>query len=350
MAAPLPASARQAQAGSSTTGAPPQPDPRGWALVDADTGLVLQAGNHRQALPVASLTKVISALAIVHNLPPATPITISARAQGMPARNINAKEGQVWSDDHLLHALLMSSANDAAVALAEKTAGSVEGFQGFLADEAFKMQLADHPLLQDPAGLDDEFSVGGGNLVSARDMAIAARALLHDTTLAPIVATKVYAFHGGDGIDHRLSNHNRMLWDYAGAIGMKTGYTAKAQECRVAVAQRNGRTMIAVVIGALPGQDTSFAAHLLDAGFAMPAVTEPTTDRLPPVPGTATQKVIRPAPVRTGTAAVDTSSLDDLVHSLPLQIAMAVLILLGLLRARAISRQRRPRPSASRRR
>jgi D-alanyl-D-alanine carboxypeptidase len=312
---------------------------------------VVQAGNDRQALPVASLSKVITALAVVHNLAPATPITISARAQGMPARNINAKEGQVWSDDALLHALLMSSANDAAVALAEQTAGSVEGFQGFLADEAFKMQLADHPILQDPAGLDDEFSVRGGNLISARDLAIAARALLHDPTLSAIVATKVFPFHGGDGIDHKLSNHNRMLWDYAGAIGVKTGYTAKSQECRIAAARRDGRTMIAVVIGALPGQDTSFAAHLLDVGFTTPVLAEPPGDRLPPVPGTATQKVVRPAPKPT-VADVDTrSSLASLARSRPLQITLGALLLLSALRLRAIrrvNRRRRLRPSASR--
>ncbi|MDQ1402237.1 MAG: hypothetical protein QOG03_553 [Actinomycetota bacterium] len=296
---------------------------------------------------------MITALAIVHNLPPATPIPISLRAQGMPARNINAKEGQVWSDNDLLHALLMSSANDAAVALAEKTAGSVEAFQGLLADEAFKMQLADHPVLQDPAGLDDEFSVGGGNLLSARDLAIAARALLHDPTLSAIVSTKVYAFHGGDGIDHKLGNHNRMLWDYAGAIGVKTGYTARSQECRVAAARRDGRTVIAVVVGALPGQDTPFAAHLLDVGFTTPVRAEPTVDRLPPIPGTTTQKVVRPAAAKTTAVDVDRSPLSSLARSRPLAIALLVLTVLGLLRVRAIrriSRQRRLRPSASRRR
>src|SRR5205085_11628192 len=102
--------------------------------------------------------------------------------------------------------------------------------------------------VNDPAGLDDNFSVRGGNMISARDLAIAARALLANNRLAPIVAQHVTTFTGPDGVAHRLTNHNKMLTLYPGTIGMKTGYTRKSGRGLVAAATRNGRTQIALLL------------------------------------------------------------------------------------------------------
>ena len=259
-----------AQPAPTTTVAPPPP-PKAWVLADADTGVVIDGANARQALPPASLTKVVTALAATDALESTATVPVTARAAAMPARKVNVKEGEVWPLHDALHALLLSSANDAAAALAERAGGSVEGFADVLSATASRLGLEDRPMLQDAAGLDDEFSVGGGNLISARDLAIAARAVLDDPVLAPIVATKEYSFTDPSGMARRLVNHNKLLWNYEGTVGMKTGYTRRAGHCLLAVATRGGRTMIAVVLGATA--DTyGWATRLLDQGFATPAV------------------------------------------------------------------------------
>ena len=243
---------------------------------------MLDASNDRVPLPPASLTKVITALAAIENLPPVTQVPVSDRAASMPADKLFMKAGQVWTLDEMIHALLLSSANDAAVALSEKAGGTVEGFQRMFALTAADLGMADTPVLNDPAGLDGPDAVDGGNLVSARDLAIGARALLNQPTLASIVATPVYYFDGPDGVHHRLTNHNKFfLTTYPGAVGVKTGYTRRAGYCLIAAARHDGRTMLAVVLhGNNPNQT---ARGLLDKGFSTPVQAEPAADRLPDV-------------------------------------------------------------------
>lgn len=265
-----------------TTTAPAPLPPKGSILVDADTGAVLDGLNTHQPLAPASTTKILTALAAVEVLRPGTKLTISARAAGQPAFNLNMKEGQVWVLEDVLGALLLSSANDAAMALAEKVSGSGENFTAALNGIANKLGMVDSPVLQDPAGFDDEWSIGGGNKISPHDLAIAARALLAEPRLASIVASRTYSFDGADGVQHRLLNHNKLLRLYEGAIGMKTGYTKRSMHSLVAAATRNGRTMIAVVMNA-PGDTYGIASAMLDKGFATPPGTGARA-QLPAVP------------------------------------------------------------------
>jgi D-alanyl-D-alanine carboxypeptidase len=335
-----------AGAQDTTTSAPPPPPPKAWILVDADTGVVIDGLNTRQALPVASLSKIVTALAIVDALPDGGDVPVSALAEGMPARKINMKAGQTWTFEDSLASMMLSSANDAAVALAEKAAGSLEAFVDLLNVTATRIGLEDERLLQDPAGLDDEFSVGGGNLLSARDLAIATRAALADDQLAETVATPVYRFFGGDGIHHRLTNHNRLLTTYPGAIGVKTGYTRRSGRCLVAAARRDGRTLIAVVIDVY--DIYGFAAAQLDRGFATPPGTDASPaggDRLPPL-GTVDDDEPDSAP----DARPETSAFGDDVRSYRQELTvLAGALGLGLLWARA-RRRRRWRARQARRR
>jgi D-alanyl-D-alanine carboxypeptidase (penicillin-binding protein 5/6) len=255
--------------------------PHAWILVDLDRGVVLDAGNDRTPLPPASLTKLLTAVIATGQLSPSDTLTVSARAAGEPATKINMKPGQVWTFQDALYSLLLSSANDAAAAIGERVGGTLEGFAGDMQRAGSELGLQDHPQLQDPAGLDDSFSVDGGNLLSARDLAIIARAALAQPLLAQVVATPVYYFTGPDGVHHRLGNHNQLLKTYRGAIGVKTGYTAKAGENLIAAARRGSRSMLAVVLGA-PNlyQD---ASTLLDEGFASAPTATGTGDALPAV-------------------------------------------------------------------
>jgi D-alanyl-D-alanine carboxypeptidase len=313
-------------------------------LVDADTGAVISASNDREAKPVASLSKIVTALAVTHALKPGTEIPVSLRAEGMPARKINMKAGQVWTLEDALTSMLLSSANDAAVALGERVSGTLEEFVDELHATAERIGLQDDPVLQDPAGLDDEFSVGGGNLISARDLAIAARALLADRRLAEIVARVDARFLGGDGIQHHLTNHNRMLKTYTGAVGVKTGFTKRSGRCLVAAAQRDGRTMIAVVIDVYDIYGA--AGRLLDQGFATPASTS-AVDRLPDRQRAG--PVVSVSPARA--PASDPELTGNLRRHQDELSAAAGILLLGFrgLRARRRRRWRARRAAAARR-
>ncbi|MDQ1378916.1 MAG: hypothetical protein QOE15_3089 [Acidimicrobiaceae bacterium] len=293
------------------TTAPPLPPPKAWILVDVDSGNVIDAGDDRVPMPPASLTKVITALA-ASNLAPDAPISISDRAAAAPADKLMLKSGAVWTADEMVRALLLSSANDAAVALAERLGGTLEGFQPIFAKTALALGMSDNPVLQDPAGLDGPDGVDGGNLVSARDLAIAGRALLSVPTLASIVATPVYYFDGPDGVHHRLTNHNKLfLTTYAGAIGLKTGYTRRAGACLMAAARVGGRTMLAVVLRS--NNPTAAAKLLLDKGFATPVSAEGSVDRLPAV----NRSALDPAAVAAATPARSEPTAPPAAASVP---------------------------------
>ncbi len=341
VATPAPAPARPL---TPVTTAAPLPPPKGYVLVDADTGRIIDAGNDRTPMPPASLTKVITALA-ASNLAATDPISVSDRAAAAPADKLLLKSGSVWTADEMTRALLLSSANDAAVALAEHMGGTLEGFQPVFARTATGLGMADNPVLVDPAGLDGPDGVEGGNLVSARDLAIAGRALLAVPALAAIVATPVYYFDGPDGIHHRLTNHNKLfLTTYAGAIGVKTGFTKRAGGCLMAAARVGGRTMLAVILnGANP---TAQAKALLDKGFATPVESESIVDQLPAVnlgalrpPPIAPDTTVATATPRTPASALassgsEASSADSSRWLVVAGATGALLVGLGLIRGR----------------
>ena len=314
--------------------------PRAAMLVDAETGEVLSSHNAREPLGVASTAKLLSALVASSRLDGDTLVPVSARAAGMPALKLTLKQGERWRADQLLHATLLCSCNDAAVALAEAAGGSLEGFAELMDTAAEGLGLADRPTLRDPAGLDDEFSVDGGNRISARDLAIVTRAFLADDQLAAIVVLPEYRFRGGDRERHVVKNHNRLLTTYPGAIGVKTGYTRRAGYSLVAGARRDGRTLIAIVVGS-PNMYAQ-ASELLDRGFASSS-EEPDGDVLPPLPGleeasdvsTPTSSVLAPS---SGPAAHREASDDDGAGGLGL--GQRILIVLGVALVAVVARRR----------
>ncbi|MDQ2728204.1 MAG: hypothetical protein M3Y91_10170, partial [Actinomycetota bacterium] len=261
---------------------PVMPAAQAYVLVDTATGRILNASNDRQPLSPASLTKMLTALVATDYLPPTTPIPVSARAENVEPDKIGMKAGEVWPVDEVIQALLIISANDAAYALAEKIGGTAENFDPVLQDAAAQIGMDDGPVFHDPSGLDDSHGIDGGNLVSARDLAIAGRDLLSVPRLAQIVAAPAVRYTGPNGTVYNLASHNRaFLGSYPGAVGIKTGFTDKAGVCLTAAATRNGRTMLAVVLhGANPDQT---AKMLLDQGFATPPAAEPRADALPSV-------------------------------------------------------------------
>jgi D-alanyl-D-alanine carboxypeptidase (penicillin-binding protein 5/6) len=156
---------------------------------------------------------------------------------------------------------------------------------------AAQLGMSDEPVFHDPAGLDGGEGVESGNRMSAWDVAIAARDLLANSTLASIVASKAFRATGPNGIVYDLASWNLSFLDsYPGAVGVKTGFTDPAGSCIAAAAVRGRRTMLAVVMSGTSSDET--AELLLNRGFATPVATESAAAVLPPV------RQPRPAPAR----------------------------------------------------
>ncbi len=256
-----------AAATAPTTATPPPP--QAWIVVDAKTGEILLAHAEHQALPPASLAKLMTALTAVERLSPSAHITVSARAAGQPASKIGMLAGQRWTLSDTLASLMVVSANDAAYALAEATSGSVASFAKAEAKTAQGLGLRDSTFA-DPAGLDDGNAYQGGPRMSAYDIAISACDALRVPAIARLAAAPSVAFVGPDGVHHTLTNHNKLVSEhlYAGANGLKTGFTNKAGHTFVASATRNGRTLVAVMLNTW---DTyGWAQRFLDVAFATP--------------------------------------------------------------------------------
>ena len=319
---------------------PLPPPPKAYVLVDVDTGAVIAQQDSRSLRPPASTIKLLTALIAAQRLTAADTIPISDEAAGMPARKINVKAGQTWKYDDLMHSMLMVSANDAAVALAEKIGGgSLDGYVPIANATAQRLGLADQPVLNDPAGLDDQFSNKGGDRISARDLATIARAVMQRPDLMAIVNTRDFRFTGGDNVGHKLTNHNLFLDLYAGANGLKTGTTDLAGHTFVGSATRGGRTMLAVVFDAVDSYAS--AGALLDQGFATPVANEASLDRLPEVvsdaslpPPTTVPDPVVPAPAKTN------SFVDSTAFALLLLI-VGLVPLVGLRRRAIAARDRR---------
>ena len=319
----------------------PPPLPKAYALVDVDTGAVISQQDSRSLRPPASTIKLLTALIAAQRLTPADTVPISTVAEGMPARKINVKAGQTWKYDDLMHSMLMVSANDAAVALAEKVGGgTLDGYVPIANATAERLGLSDHPILNDPAGLDDQFSNKGGDRISARDLAIVARAAMQRPDIMAIITDRDFRFTGGDNIGHKLTNHNLFLDLYAGANGLKTGTTDLAGHTFVGSATRDGRTMLAVVFDAVDSYAS--AGALLDQGFATPVANEASLDKLPavvpdaslPPPTTAETVPYVPAPTKTN-SFIDSTAFAFLI------LILGLLPLAALRRRVIISRNRR---------
>ncbi len=314
---------------------PAPPLPKAYVLVDADTGAIIDQQDARAIHPPASTIKLLTALIAVQHLKPDDPIPISPVAESMPARKINVKAGQVWRFEDLLYSMMMVSANDAAVAIAETLGGgSLDGFVRLADDTAARLGLEDHPILNDPAGLDDEFSNKGGDRISARDLAIISRAVLARRDLVDVINTRDYAFTGGDGIGHTLTNHDLFLDLYPGANGLKTGTTDLAGHTFVGSATRGGRTMLAIVFDAEDYYGS--AGRLLDQGFNTPVTAETGLDHLPDVVNDASLPPPAPPPSVAASARPAVTSDRSLVDSSAFAI---VVLFVGLVPLVALRRR-----------
>jgi serine-type D-Ala-D-Ala carboxypeptidase (penicillin-binding protein 5/6) len=283
------------------------PQARSYVLVDVNTGNVVVGDHERLRVPPASLTKVLVALIAIKYLSPNAGVPGTVVSENVYPNRVGIEKGVAWPLHEVLESLLVYSANDAAYAIADRISGTLRAFSPVMERSAAQIGMTDDPLFRDPAGLDGPLGFDGGNLVSARDLAIAGRDLLAVPELAQIVRQENYHFVDPKGKLHWLPSMNFTFLDtYPGAIGIKTGFTDRAGDCIMAAATRHKRTMLAVVMNGY--NPTQTAIDLLNEGFATPVGAERTTDRLPPQtlpsppPKVVSVQPIKPHPTTTTTA------------------------------------------------
>jgi D-alanyl-D-alanine carboxypeptidase (penicillin-binding protein 5/6) len=227
-------------------------------LVD-DGGRTLFARRPHEPRANASTTKMLTALVVRRRARPDDVVTVSAAAAATGGGGLDLHTGERFTVESLLRALLLTSSNDAAVALAEHVAGSETAFVAAMNARAVRMGLR-RTHAESSHGLDRP-----GHFASAADLARVAGRLLRDPLLASIVGAPRSTIPGPAG-PITLENRNVLLETYSGAIGVKTGYTDDAGDVLVAAARRAGRLLIAVAMGS--DDAVADCRRLLDLGFA----------------------------------------------------------------------------------
>ena len=235
-------------------------------LVDLGTGTVLYEKNADEQRAIASITKVMTLLLTFQALEAGRVqltdiVPVSEHAYGMGGSQIWLEPGEQLTLEEMLKAICISSANDAAVAVAEYVGGSEDAFVQQMNDEAARLGMTGTHF-ENACGLDET-----GHLSTARDVAVMSREmLLHHTEIADYCTIWTDTLRGGET---QLVNTNKLLRSYQGITGLKTGTTGGAGVCISASAERDGLGLVAVILGAPSSKDRFDAARtLLDYGFA----------------------------------------------------------------------------------
>ncbi len=236
-------------------------------LMDFATGKVLYAKNADLALPPASVTKIMTMLLFMEevergNIELDEMISVSEYAASMGGSQVYLEPGETMNAEEMLKCVIIASANDAAVALAEKVAGSEDAFVSRMNERAAELGMVNSHF-ENVTGLDDDTTK---HLTSAYDIALMSRALLRHEIITKYSTIWMDTIRNGE---FGLTNTNRLIRFYNGATGLKTGSTSKAGFCMSATAKRDGLHLIAVVMGADTRDIRNEAAkQLLDYGFA----------------------------------------------------------------------------------
>jgi D-alanyl-D-alanine carboxypeptidase (penicillin-binding protein 5/6) len=236
-------------------------------LMEASTGRVLYESNDDEKLPPASVTKIMTLLLVMEAVDEGIVklddiVRISENAASMGGSQVYLAPGEDMSLEDLLKAVVVSSANDAAVALAEYIAGSEEAFVARMNERAAELGM-ENTCFENTNGLDDTTE---NHVTTARDIAIMSAELLRHPKILEYSSIWMDTIRNGA---FTLTNTNRLIRFYNGANGLKTGSTSKAKFCISATAKRNGMQLIAVIMAA-PTRDirNEAAKKLLDYGFA----------------------------------------------------------------------------------
>ena len=222
-------------------------------LMDADSGEVLYEKDAARRMRIASTTKIMTALVVLEHARLTDTITVTGDHM-VEGSSMYLKPGEVVTVEELLYGLMLCSGNDAALALAD-CCGGLETFVAAMNDKAAALGMTDTSFAN-PNGLDDE-----NHYSTARDMAVLAAYAAQDPTFRRICSTRTATVGG-----RTMTNHNKLLSQVEGCIGMKTGYTRAAGRTLVSCAEREGRRLVAVTL--CDGNDWADHKALYEMGFA----------------------------------------------------------------------------------
>ena len=224
-------------------------------VLDAATGrAIYEKDADRQSL-IASTTKIMTALIVCEQCNVLDRMRIPKEAVGIEGSSMYLREGEILTIQELLYGLMLSSGNDAAVALAIYCGGTVEGFAELMNDKARLLGLK-NTHFENPNGLDSP-----GHYSTARDLAVLAAYAMENPIFYKTVSAKTVTVGS-----RSLRNHNKLLWQVEGADGVKTGFTKAAGRILVSSATRNGRRLICVTLN--DPNDWADHGQLLEQGFS----------------------------------------------------------------------------------
>lgn len=216
-------------------------------LLETSSGRVLFSKNKDKKLPMASTTKIMTAITAIENCDDLDEkFEISPKSVGIEGTSLYLRKGDVFSTRDLLYALMLISGNDASVAIAERVGGSTSEFVTMMNDLAKKIgALNTH--FANTHGLDAD-----GHYTTAYDLALITAYALENATFEEIVSTKNIKITNGEGENRYLKNKNKLLFRLDGCIGVKTGFTNDAGRCLVSAIERDGVRFVCVVLNCGP--------------------------------------------------------------------------------------------------
>lgn len=239
---------------------------RSVILIEAETGTVLYSQNADERLPMASTTKIMTALVVLdrirgHHLEET--VVISDRASRIDGSRVYLDTGERQTVRDLLYALLLESANDAAIALAEHVSGSVEQFCTLMNEYAVRLG-AKHTRFENPHGLPSP-----AHYTTAFDLALISAKAMENPVFRKVVKTESHRIPWPAKATYKdLYNHNRLLFSRDDVTGIKTGFTSQAGHCLVISAQKDGHEVIAVLLKADQSRMWDEVQRLIDSGLS----------------------------------------------------------------------------------
>ncbi len=235
---------------------------KGMCVIDKDSKRVLYSHDQDRKLPMASTTKVVTAITVLQNCNDLDEfIQVDDSAVGIEGTSIYLRQGEMIKVKDLLYGMMLRSGNDSATALAIHVGGSVDGFANMMNDMASKVGAKNSHFVN-PHGLDH-----AEHYTTAYDLALITAYALNNPIFKDLVSTKSYVIEATNKSDKRyLTNKNKLLSSLEGCCGVKTGYTSKAGRCLVSACERDNRTSVCVVLNCGPMFEDS--SEILNRSFA----------------------------------------------------------------------------------
>jgi len=281
--------------------AAPDIEGKAYILIDGKTGQVLYGKEIDEKLPPASTTKILTTIIALEKGNLQDTVTISKNVPLVEGTKVYLREGEKIQLEKLLHAAMVHSANDAALAIAEHIGGSQEGFAQMMNEKAKEIGAKNSNFVN-PHGLTAE-----GHLTTAYDLALIGKYAMQNPKFRELAEEKVYDWQGEEW-QTRLINKNKFLWRMQESTGIKPGFTSEARYTLVASAKKDNQELIAVILGSSDARIWDDAKALLEYGFLnFQSLSLTKADEVVATLKVADDQEVNLVPARSASIAVNTN-------------------------------------------